>query len=159
MAKIHEIMETTPYTCRATDTVRDVILSLSDVQVGSLIIVDGNMGLLGYISDSDIIKQISHKKGHIFDWGDMAPIIMDGESLEDRINDLLNTPVIEIATKKMVFVTPQQEITEALELIKEERIKKLAVIEDGKVVGVIGRSAIIRHILSRIVPGENDGEE
>jgi CBS domain-containing protein len=157
MAKITELMETVPYTCSNTCTGGDVIRKLMDVQVEGVPIVDGEQRLVGYITDSDIVRFIAHRKAKIYEWGgDIMPVVVDDESLEDKMRELLNTPVLDIATRKKRYVTADQEIDEVADLFKkEQQIRKLAVLDtdsrNGKVIGVVTRSMILRYILSHIL--------
>jgi CBS domain-containing protein len=157
MAKITEIMETVPYTCRNTATVRDVINHLTDVQVEGVPIVDAEGRLTGYITDSDIIRFISHRKAKIYDCGDMMSVVVDDESLADKVHDLFDTPVIDIATRKKVYATVDQEIDDVADIFRKEQVRKLAILDkpgkDGKVIGVVTRSMIIRYILTDLMPG------
>jgi CBS domain-containing protein len=155
MAKISEIMETVPYTCRDSATVGDVIRHLMDVRVEGVPIVDENERLVGYITDSDIVRFIARRKAKIYEWGDIMPVVIDDESLEDKVRDLLETPVLDVATRKKLYAVVDQEIEEVAELFKKEQTRKLAVLDaegkEGKVVGVVTRSMILRHILSNIL--------
>ena len=150
--KVYEIMETVPYTCKATDTIGDVIRQLADVQVRGMPITGNKGELLGYIFDSDILRYLSSHRPRAFDWGDT--IIVDEDPLEEKIREMLEVPVIEVATRKRLHADPEQEIDEIATLFKKEQIKKIAVVEDGKVIGVISRSALIRHLLAKILPDE-----
>jgi CBS domain-containing protein len=163
MAKITEIMEAVPYTCRDTATVGDVIRHLTDVQVEGVPIVDADMRLVGYITDTDIMRFVAHRKAKIYDWGDMMPVVVDDESFEEKVRELFETPVLDIATRKKVYATTDQEIDEVADLFKKEQVRKLAVLEcgeggpgrggrDGRVVGVITRSMILRYILEGLLP-------
>ncbi|MDR0519646.1 MAG: CBS domain-containing protein [Clostridiales Family XIII bacterium] len=156
MAKITEIMETVPYTCQDTATVRDVINHLTDVQVEGVPIVDAEGRLAGYITDADIIRFISHKKAKIYDLGDMMPVVVDDESLEEKVHGLFNTPVMDIATRKKVYATVDHEIDDVADIFRKEQVRKLAILDkdskDGKVIGVVTRSMIIRYILSDLMP-------
>jgi CBS domain-containing protein len=155
MAKISEIMETVPYTCGDSSTVGDVIRHMVDVRVEGVPIVDGEMRLVGYITDTDIVRFVARRKAKIYEWGDIMPAVVDYESLEDKVRELLETPVLDIATRKKLYVTVDQDIDEAADLFRKEQTRKLAVLDvdgkDGKVVGVVTRSMILRYILSRIL--------
>jgi CBS domain-containing protein len=155
MAKISEIMETVPYTCGDRSTVGDVIRHLMDVRVEGVPIVDGGGRLVGYITDSDIVRFIAHRKAKIYEWGDIMPVVIDDESLEDKVRGLLETPVLDVATRKRLYAVVDQEIGDVAEMFKREQIRKLAVLDadgrDGKVVGVVTRSMILRYILSNIL--------
>jgi DHA2 family lincomycin resistance protein-like MFS transporter len=155
MAKISEIMETVPYTCRNSATVGDVIRHLVDVRVEGVPIVDERGRLAGYITDSDLMRFIAHRKAKIYEWGDIMPVVIDDESLEDKVRGLLETPVLAVATRKKLYAVADQEVDEVAALFKKEQIRKLAVLDadgrDGRVVGVVTRSMMLRHILSNIL--------
>lgn len=153
MSKISEIMEPEPYTCKAGATIEDVIRTLAEGEIVSMPIVDDKMRLIGYITDVDIMRFIGRKKPRVFDWGDMMSVIVDDESFEEKVKLLLNTPILNVYShKNKIFATPDQEIDEVAELFRSEKMRKVAVVEDGKVIGVISRSVILRHILTMILP-------
>jgi CBS domain-containing protein len=157
MTKIHEIMETAPYTCQSTDTVGEVIRQLADAQIAGVPIVDEQQRLVGFISDGDIMRYISHKRAKIYDWGELMPVIIDEDPFEEKVKELLTKPVIEIASKKKIYAEVDQDIDEVADLFRREKVKKVAVLSGDKVVGVISHSSIIRHILTMILP--DDGSD
>ena len=153
MSKILDIMETEPYTCKASSTIEDVIRILSEGEIVSMPIVDDKMRLIGYITDVDIMRFIGRKKPRVFDWGDMMSVIVDDESFEEKVKLLLSTPILNVYShKNKVFATPDQEIDEVAEFFRSEKMRKIAVVEDGKVIGVVSRAVILRHILTMILP-------
>jgi len=152
MATIADIMEKVPYTCKSTATVGDVIRKLADVQVAGVPIVDEGNRLVGYISDGDIMRYVSHRKPKVYDWGELMPIIIDDDPFEEKLQGLLELPVMEIASRKKIFAETDWAVDEVADLFRREKVKKIAVLESGRVVGVISESAIIRHILSMILP-------
>jgi CBS domain-containing protein len=154
MKKIRDIMETIPYICPQTATVKEVIQQLADVQVGSLPIVNEENRLVGYISDSDIIGYIAHEKPKLFDWGEMIFLTVDDDPLEEKVRDLLEVPVMNIANKKKIFAEVDQDLDEVADLFKKHNIRKIAVLEDDKVIGVVTRTTILRYILTLMLPDE-----
>lgn len=153
MAKISDIMETEPYTCKASSTIEEVIRILSEGEVVSMPIVDDDMHLLGYITDVDLMRFIGRKRPQVFDWVDMMPVIVDDESFQEKVNQLLNTPILSVSShKNKVFARPHQEIDEVAQIFRNEKMRKIAVVENGKVIGVVSREVILRHILTMILP-------
>ena len=153
MNKISHIMEFDPYTCRPDSTIEDVIRILAEGQVVSMPIVDDEMRLIGYITDVDIMRFIGRKRPQVFDWGDMMPVIVDDDSFEEKVQELLNTPVLKVYShKNKIHAHPDQEIDEVAEYFRKEKMRKIAVVEDGKVIGVVSRAVILRHILTMILP-------
>jgi CBS domain-containing protein len=151
MATIEKIVEYEPYLCHHKATVRDVIKQLADVEVRGVPIVDDDKKLVGYIGDTDILKYIARHRPKYFDWGEMMPIVVDEEPITEKIQDILDVPVMEIARKKKVCIEADRNIDELANLFHEEQMKKIAVVDDDdKVVGVVSRSALIRHLLTEI---------
>jgi len=157
MARIAEIMEKDVYTCRADATVGDVIRQLADAHVAGVPIVDAEGRLVGYITDGDIMRYVSRKRTQVYTWGEHMPIIMDESTVEERCSGLLAKPVLEIASRKKIYAEADWDIDEAADLFRREKVKKIAVLEDGRVVGVISESAIIRYLLRTLLPEEGSG--
>jgi CBS domain-containing protein len=154
MIKVADLMETHPYTCRSDDTGGDVIRRLIDNQVGGLVVVDEGRKLYGYITDGDIVRYITKKTVKLHGWAEMMSVILneeDIESLEQRTQELLSVKVADMANKKKIYVDKNQDIEDAAELLSANSIKKIAVVEKGKVVGVVTRSSIMRHLLRSMV--------
>jgi predicted transcriptional regulator len=159
MAKISEIMEERCYTCNKNATVKDVIRFLAEAQIGGISIVDDEHRLVGYIRDIEIMRFIAHNKPRVIDWGgELMPVVIDEEPLEEKVKHLLGTPVMEIASKKKWHADVDDEIEDVAEMFKNEKLQKVAVLKDGKVVGAVGRSAIIYHIITNYVPELPEGE-
>lgn len=154
MTKVVDIMETIPYTCRCDETVGDVIKHLTDVEVGSLIVVDAKGKLVGHITDGDIVRFITKKNVKVVGWGEMLSVILENDenhSLEEKTKELLSAKVIDIANREKLYVDKYQDIEDAAEFLSSNSIKKIAVVENGKVVGVVTRSSIMRHLLKQIL--------
>jgi predicted transcriptional regulator len=151
MATISKIVEYEPYLCHYKATVRDVIKQLADTNVRGVPIIDDAGKLFGYISDTDILKYIAKHRPKYFDWGDMMPIVVDDDPMTEKMQSLLDVPVMEIARKRKVTVEADWEVDELASLFDDEKMKKIAVVDDdGKVIGVVSRSSLIRHLLTEI---------
>ena len=72
----------------------------------------------------------------------------DSESFDQKLDDLLKINVMELATTKIIAAEPDETVDEVARTLGKKRIKKLPVIEDGKLVGMVSRHNIIRYIIS-----------
>ena len=82
--------------------------------------------------------------------GDTAVVVNDNEAFEEKVADLMSRNVMELATRKVIWVTPEQPVDEVAKILSKKRIKKVPVLEKGKLVGVISRSTIMRDIFQRL---------
>ena len=148
MAKITDVMEEVRFTARRDATVGEVIRQLTDGNIGWIPIVDDENKLLTYITDGDIVRFISHKRPRFYDYGELITIEIDEEPIESKVEGLLDVPVMEIASKKRnVFAEVDQEIDDVADLFREENVRQIAVLDEGRVVGVVRESDIVRYIL------------
>lgn len=72
----------------------------------------------------------------------------DTESFEKKLDDLMNLNVMELATTKVISVDEDFEIDEVAKILGKKKIKKVPVLRDGRLVGVVSRAHIIRYIVS-----------
>lgn len=94
-------------------TVLEALKLLEEKDVGALLVVDGER-LIGIFSERDYAR-----KG-----------ILRGRASKD-------TPVRDIMTSKVFYVTPDRSMEECLALMTEKRIRHLPVLEGAKILGVV----------------------
>ena len=143
-----DIMIKKPYTCTENCTISDVVRIMAEHGVSSLPVVDSNYQVVGFISDGDIMGAIAQHRAHtIFTGGEASMLYFDDQSLEQRIEDLKDRCVMDFATRQVVCARPEQSIARVAALLAKKKFKKLPVVDDeGKLVGVIRRSAITKYI-------------
>lgn len=147
--KITTIMETEVYTANEDDSIAEVLKTLVDKKTSGLPIVNNADEVVGFISDGDIMKFIAKQDPRIIDMTSFITVWYDSESFDQKLTDLLKINVMELATTKVLSVEPDESIDEVARILGKKRIKKLPVIKDGKLVGVISRSNITRYIVGK----------
>lgn len=145
--KIKEIMKTDVYTVSDEATIKDVLQVLVESKTSGLPIVNEKQQVVGFISDGDIMKFIAKQNPRIIDMTSFITVWYDTESFEKKLHDLMDLSVMELATTKLVSVETDYDIDEVAKVLGEKKIKKVPVLEDGKLAGVISRSDILRYIL------------
>lgn len=145
---IREIMETDAYTCHRSQSVGDVIKILVEKEIGGLPVVDDDLRVVGFISDGDIMKAIARQNPQ-----SMGALIVlyDDTTLEDKVLDVIERNVMELANRRLISVHGDQSIEEVAKILGQRKIKKVPVLEDGKLIGLVQRSTIIRYIFRNII--------
>ena len=100
-------------------TVREAARIMTKYRIGSLLVME-NEKLLGIVTELDIL------------WKVVA---------ENRNPE--TTLVNEIMSKEVITVKPNQTLEDAAQLMVEKKIKKLPVVEDDKIVGIITATDLI----------------
>ena len=146
--KISTIMKTDVYTVSEDASLKEVLEVLVRYKTSGLPIVNSNNKVVGFISDGDIMKFIAKQNPRIIDMTSFITVWYDTDSFEQKLHDLMDLNVMELATTKVVYVESDYDIDEAAKVLGEKKIKKVPVLEDGKLVGIISRSEILRYVLS-----------
>lgn len=156
--KISEIMKTDVYTVSDEANIKEVLQALVDCKTSGLPIVNAKQQVVGFISDGDIMKFIAKQNPRIIDMTSFITVWYDTESFEKKLHDLMELSVMELATTKLVSVETDYDIDEVAKVLGEKKIKKVPVLEDGKLAGVISRSDILRYILGVYLEKEAEAE-
>lgn len=105
-------------------TVFDAIKLMSELGVGALLVMEGSR-LVGVISERDYTRKV----------------ILKGRSSN-------STFVQDIMTKKVICLSPDNNIDECMALMNENQIRHLPIVEKGEVVGIVTIMDVIKNILS-----------
>jgi len=118
MLFVRDIMTRWVATVEPKRTVREAATIMAKANTGSLIIMD-KMRPVGIVTEGDISRALA--KG----------------ADPDKV------PVRKIMSKKLVTVSPDLRVEEAAKLMAEKEIKKLPVLEDRGVVGIVTQTDIV----------------
>jgi CBS domain-containing protein len=116
--KIKESMSSNPCSIDADKSLAYAAKMMKDEDVGLAPIVEGDR-LVGTVTDRDIaIRAVAEGK------------------------DPETTNVMEIATKEVVTVEPGQGLDEALLRMAEHQVRRVPVVADGRLVGVVAQADV-----------------
>jgi CBS domain-containing protein len=147
-------MEHEVYALHEDATVHDALFYFSDKHISGAPIISKNDAAVGFISDGDIMRYLREDE--------QPPIAIDGSALfmafwnpdaefEQRLDSVMNLSALEIGTNKPITISSSATIESFCELLSETGIKKVPVVDGGKVVGIITRSTITRYLTRRFL--------
>ena len=148
----HEIMIQKVYKVKESDSVQTVIEKFIEHKISGLPVVNEKNQIVGFISDGDILRYIGKHEDWIVDSFYYAFSVKgDNEELEEREQRVLGLNVLELAQKKVVTVSWNEELENIAAILGEKRIKKLPVEQNGVLVGVISRGDVIRNAFQELL--------
>jgi CBS domain-containing protein len=127
--RIDELMQTEVQTIPPDARVSDAATTLADARVSALPVVDDRGGLVGVISATDILALEEES---------------EGEQSRGRVLD--QTAVRDVMTPEPQTISPDDDIREAARRMLEGDVHRLIVIANGRMVGVISTTDIIRAV-------------
>lgn len=140
------------YKVKEDDPVRSVIEKFIKYRISGMPVVNDRNEVIAYISDGDIMRYIGKHEDHVFgSYFYTAVIRGDNEEFHERVRNLLPLNVLKIAQKKVIAVNDEEEIEQIAAILGKKRIKKLPVLRNGVLVGIISRGDVIRHSFQSIL--------
>ena len=117
--KVHEVMTDRPRAVTAETTVSEVAQLMKSEDIGSLPILDGEQ-LAGMVTDRDIVIRA----------------IAEGK-------DPRGMPVREVASRELVKVHADEDLSSALQLMASQQVRRLPVVDDdGRLVGILAQADV-----------------
>jgi len=117
---VRDVMTSSVRTADPRQSLVEAAALMRAVDVGSVPVVDDGR-LIGIVTDRDIVVRAV---------------------AEHR--DLDRTTVDQVASPEPVTVAPEQELDEALELMEIHQVRRLPVVEDGRLVGMLAQADVAR---------------
>src|SRR2546423_982885 len=112
--KVSEIMTRDPKTAQLDSTLEEFAALMKDEDVGAIPIVDDDDELVGIVTDRDIVVRC----------------VAEGKEASD-------TTVEDILSEELTTIEPDADVQDAARRMAEKQIRRLPVVEDGELVGMV----------------------
>lgn len=128
------------------DTVRTVLDKFVTHRISGMPVVNHRNEITGYISDGDIMRRIGKQNPVVFESFLFSAVFTDQVDTGFKFRKLVELNVMKVATHHVVTVEADAEVGEIAAILGKKRIKKVPVVRDGVLVGIISRGDIIRAV-------------
>jgi CBS domain-containing protein len=120
--KVREVMSSNVRSATPTQSLADAAQMMKGDDVGSVPVVDNDQ-LVGILTDRDIVLR----------------------AVAERV-DPQAVKVGDIASRDLVTAGPEQELDEALLLMAQHQVRRLPVVEEGRLVGMLAQADIANDV-------------
>lgn len=131
------IMQEDVYTLPADATYRDALEFLVEKGISGAPVVGADGGLVGFISDGDILRRLAGEHSLFVNDSSIEQI-----GFNDQLSSALDMRIGDFATKKVITVGLADDLSEVCHVLAENHLKKAPVVSGGKMVGIVNRSNI-----------------
>lgn len=121
--KVTSAMRSPPVTSLPSDSVSSIVQKMIAFDIGAVIVADGE-NPVGMITERDILKNM---------------LQTSKDSTKTFARDIMSSPIINVEYNKS--------ITDTLKIMRDKHIRRLAVTQEGKVIGIVTQ----RRIFSALV--------
>jgi CBS domain-containing protein len=126
--------------------VADAVKLLSEHDISALPVVDESGNLIGMLSEADLIHRSEIGTEKHRPWWQEA--VTGASTLAEEFAKSHGKKVGEVMTDGVITVTEDTPLSEIAALFERKRIKRVPVVKDGKLVGIVSRSNLIQALAS-----------
>ncbi len=120
--KVKDVMVTNLITMEAGSNARKAAELMNQHDIGCIIVIDSDTPV-GIITERDMLKRVL---------------------LQAR--DSRRTHASQVMSKPLITTSPETDLRDAVSLMNERRIKKLPVVEDSRIIGLLSITDIVRSL-------------
>jgi CBS domain-containing protein len=142
-----DLMTTPAITVETNTSIGMVAELLVDKQISALPVCKPDGSLAGIISELDVMRPFREAMRRKRDrW---LGLIAEGEALSPDFLDYLKTDTklaSDLMARHVVTASPTATLPELAELMVEHGVKRIPIVEGGRLVGIVSRSDLLRAI-------------
>jgi CBS domain-containing protein len=142
-----DVMATAVATARPDMSVRDVAKMLADYQIGGMPVVDAQGKLVGMITEGDLLRR-AEIGTEVRRRGQWLELITSTRKLASEYVKAHSRLVSEVMTTDVITATEDTPLAEIAESMERHRIRRVPVLRDGKLTGLVSRANLIRALAS-----------
>ncbi|MEM2129841.1 MAG: CBS domain-containing protein [Candidatus Bathyarchaeia archaeon] len=122
-APVESVMRSPPVTALFSDTISSIADKMFTNNIGSVIVMSGGVPA-GMVTERDIVKSVvrEHK-----------------DPTKTRAQEIMSTPLVTIEGNKS--------IRDAIELMRDKNIRRLAVTKNGRLVGIVSERRLLEALI------------
>lgn len=144
--KVGQIMQARVFTLRPEDPLERAMHLICCYHISGLPVVDEDGRVVGILSEKDVLQQMYPSYQELID----DPVRgRDFEEMETRYRDVSRVPVKEVMTPRVFTVTPDTPVLEAASLMLRRRVRRLPVVVEGRLVGIVSLGDVHQAIFNR----------
>lgn len=121
MPNIEKLMTDSIVTCTAQDNIYEAAVKMKQHDTGFIPIVDGER-IIGVVTDRDLVIR----------------------GMADKHSG--STSIRDVMTEDVITVGPEATIDETAELMADRQVRRLPVVRDGKLVGIVSLGDLAVHV-------------
>lgn len=126
METIHQLLTSKGHgpihTVGSADTLFEAVNRMVDMKIGAVLVVDDNV-IKGIITERDYLRFIAQEG-----------------------NSARQTPVRELMTRKVIYVTPDASLETVMAIMTKARIRHVPVLSEGRLMGLVSIGDLVKQI-------------
>jgi CBS domain-containing protein len=137
-----DVMVTNVITVGPDATVEEVAQTLLSARISGVPVVSKAGELIGIVSEGDLMHRAEAGTGRRRPWWLAA--FLGKHALAAEFVKEHSRSVTDVMTREVVTATPEMPLSEIANLLEKNAIKRVPIIKDGKIVGIVSRANLLQ---------------
>jgi CBS domain-containing protein len=143
--KARDLMTTSLVVVPPETPVAGVAQLLASRGISAVPVVDAEGRLHGLVTEGDLIRRLAEEKRGPLGW--FLGLFGDSRKLADRFAKAHGAKAEDVMTRDLVSVGEEASADEIARLMEKHNIRRVPVLKDGKLAGIVSRADLLRAVL------------
>ena len=148
--KAADVMTKAVISIPSDGTVEEAVRVMLEHHVSALPVIDADGKLVGLVSEGDLMRRIEKPQSARRSWW-LELLEGSGDSARDFVK-LRSHHVADVMTRDVITAQEETTVAEVARLLEKHHIKRVPVVKDARVVGIVSRANLL-HALSSAEDG------
>ncbi|WP_237213449.1 CBS domain-containing protein [Falsiroseomonas oryziterrae] len=145
--RIKELMTPDPVVVPPDMKVEPLVRLLADRHLSGVFVVDAAGAPLGVVTEADLVRRLAPQDEEGLGW--LARLAVDADRAARRYARAHGRCARDVMSPTIVSVHEDAPPAEAAQLMCDRRIRRVAVLRDGRVVGVVSRADLLKAVAAQ----------
>jgi CBS domain-containing protein len=141
-----DVMVRQVVTIKPDSTIRDVAALLVAKHISAVPVTDADGKLLGIISEGDLLRRSEIETEQRRSW--WLTWLVSPETLTAEFIKSHSRRVSDVMTRNVIVAKPDTPLHEIATLLEHNRIKRVPIVQDDKIVGLVSRANLVQALAS-----------
>lgn len=144
--KAHDVMVSPVVTVKPSATVKDVARLFLERRISAVPVVTGQGKLVGIVSEGDLVHRAEIGTEQRRSWW-LLLLAEDQELAADYIK-AHGRKIENVMVRNVITATPDTPLDEVARLLEQHGIKRVPIVRDGQLVGIVSRANLVQAVAS-----------
>jgi CBS domain-containing protein len=141
---VRDVMVAPVITVKPSTTVREVAQLFLEKRISAAPVIDSQQKLVGIVSEGDLLHRVEAGTERHRSW--WLEGFIGNDTLAAEYVKAHGRKVSDVMTRKVITASPQTPLHEVATLMEKNAIKRVPILENGQLVGIVSRANLIQAV-------------
>ncbi len=141
-----DIMTRNVVSAAADTTIEQVTALMMENHISAVPILDNDGSIIGLVSEGDLMRRVEGSGKTNKSW--WLSLFSGSDNTAQDFIAMRGRHAGDIMTRNVEVVSPETPVADIARLLEKKRIKRVPVIDDGKMVGIVSRANLLQALAS-----------